>query len=373
MSLYDEGLRILKARQVVFAEDFVPYFFVSYACHCFNLMNRRRAIYYEHGRLPDMRCHLLFVAPPGFSKSFFMRHCFDPDFGILWTKTVPTVFQGSCTEAGWTGSISGNSNNPIKSVGLAEEYRNGIVAIEEFTAITKAMQQEHSLAYEAQLCSSLFGGEVRKRLRAGKIEYHTDVTLIAGTQITRFDISGGLGRRFNYIYWVPTPSDFKTLIEAVRRGANVPLDRSSLYDYRAKLMDWQRELNKIQKVEFSDRLYDYLDGRPHFEQLVYRKIALGYCLFATPKITARFYVDLDDRLKDLLRNAWEWRDALLADPEAQQVLEVLKAHGGRMKRLQLQTELLNYSLNWQRSSYVIERLIRIGYLRRYPGGVIGVV
>jgi len=210
-------LKILSERKVIFAERFIPYFFMSYGAHIFNLMNFRRHIYFEHGRIPDMRCHLLFVAPPGFSKSFFMKQCFSEDFGILNTPTIKTTFQGSCTEAGFVGTIEKNKGTPIKRMGLAEEYKDGIVAIEEFTAITKVLEQKHSLTFEAQLNSALFGGLVKKRLASGSISYRTRVTLIAGTQIAKFDISGGLGRRLSYIYWVPSPSDFRKLAQAVRK------------------------------------------------------------------------------------------------------------------------------------------------------------
>jgi len=372
MTLYDEGLKILSRRKVVFAERFIPYFFMSYGAHIFNLMNKRRRIYYEHSRIPDTRLHLLFVAPPGFSKSFFMKQCFSESVGILNTPSIKTIFQGSCTEAGFVGTIEKNKGKPVKRMGLAEEYKDGIVAIEEFTAITKVLEQKHSLTFEAQLNSALFGGEVHKRLASGSINYRTNVTLIAGTQIAKFDISGGLGRRLCYIYWVPAPRDFRTLIDAVREGTNIPLDQKSLIEYRNSLMSLQRALDQIQSVTFSRDLYDFFDGRPHFEHLLYRKMALGYNLFVHP-VSRNYEVVLDARLKTLIKNAMRWRDELLADPEGSQVLTILKRRGGIMSKEDLQTELLKYSINWESSSYIIDKLLRLRKIRWTRGGKLAIV
>lgn len=306
------------------------------------------------------------------SKSFFMKQCFSEDFGILNTPTIKTTFQGSCTEAGFVGTIEKNKGTPIKRMGLAEEYKDGIVAIEEFTAITKVLEQKHSLTFEAQLNSALFGGLVKKRLASGSISYRTRVTLIAGTQIAKFDISGGLGRRLSYIYWVPSPSDFRKLAQAVREGENVPLDKRSLVDYRNRLMDLQKSLDRIRRVTFSDDLYDFLSSKPHFEILLYKKMALGYNLF-TRTISPDFEVTLDARLKVLLKRAMKWREQLLADPEGAQVIEILKRHGGLMSKEDLQTELLRYSINWETSSRIIDKLLRLRKIRWTRGGKLAVV
>ena len=356
-SLYEQGLSLLHERKLRFVNEFIPYFFMSYACHCFNLMNIKRGIYHEHGPVPDSRLHLLFCAPPGFSKSLFMRHCFDPDYGILWSNAIPSTFELSCTEAGWTGSLSGDRDAPIKSLGLAEEYATGVVSIEEFRGITMALQQEHSLAFEAQLNASLFGGHVRKRMKAGSISYDTCVSLIAGTQITRFDISAGLGRRFNYIYWVPTPEDFKELREGLWEGDNVPLDMAGLVTFRTNLNNWIRDLESIERVRYTDAFRKFLNGRPHFEQLIYRKEALGYTLFKLSKLPREVLVDIDPELERLLTVNFRWREELLGDPQGSQVMDILRAHNNRMHHTDLQLELLKYSVNFETAGHIIDRLI----------------
>jgi len=362
------GLKILEKREVKFADRFIPYFFITYADHCFNLMNKRRQIYFEHGRRPDFRCHCLMVAPPGFSKSFYMRNCFDPEFGILYTSKVKTTFEGSCTEAGWTGSISGVGQSSVKSVGLAEEYKDGIVAIEEFTAITKAMRMEHSLGFEAQLNSSLFGGNVKKRLRSGTISYQTNVSLIAGTQPTRFEMGGGLPRRINFINWIPTSREFSILRKAIRNGTNIPPDVNELVDYRNRISDWIDDLDSINHLDFSDEFYDFLGERPHYELLLYKKIALGYTLFSTWKQPSEIIVKPDRELKILLLNAMKWRDELLSDPEGEQVIQVVKDNNGKLPKLELKHLLTRYHMNYETSEKVINRLLWSGHLRRARNG-----
>lgn len=373
-NLYDSGLEILRSRKIRFADRFIPYFFSAYSMHLFNLMNRRRRIYFEHKRIPDMRLQTLIIAPPGFSKSLFMRQCFDEEVGILYSDGVKTTFEGTCTEAAWVGTYDKVGGSSVKVEGLAEEYKEGIVAIEEFTAITRTLEQQHSLTFEPQLAATLWEGEVRKRVAKGPpIRYHTDVTLIGGTVIMRFEIAGGLGRRFFYIYWVPSPSDFAELREAVRNGVDSDLksvneDRRILAEYRARLSKFQSDIDNISRISFSDGLYDFFNGRPHFEHLIYRKLALGYALFSSDGVRNQVSVELDGRLKRLLSEAMEWRDQLLADPECSQVLELIKSHGGVVSKGDLQKELLGYSINWDGSSYIVDKLVRMGKVKPLGGG-----
>lgn len=371
-TLYEDGLALLRERKVYFAEQFIPYFFSSYACHAFNLRNYLGTIYFEHGIVPDLRLHLLMVAPPGYSKSFFMKQCFDQNIGILNTQGIQTVFEGSCTEAGWVGTVD---KFGTKQVGLAEEYASGVVSIEEFTAITKVLQQQHSLTFEAQLNSSLFGGEVRKRLATGKIKYQTYVTLVAGTQVTKFDITGGLLRRLNYIYWIPTRYESEELKKAIKEGENVALNKTALNDYRNRITKFQKDLNKIKKVTFSDEVYKSMAPRPHFEFLIFRKLALGYNLFnlENDKVPENLEVVMDKRLKNLMEKAMEWRDELLGDPECALVLRILSAHAGKMKRKDLLTELIHYSVNWQTASIMLEKLKYMGKVKINMNGEIEIV
>jgi len=336
-------------------------------------MNKQKRVYYEHGRIPDMRLQTLMVAPPGFSKSFLMHQCFDVDIGILWTRTIETVFQGSCTEAGWVGTYSKDGGVTVKHPGLAEEFAKGIVAIDEFTAITNALQQQHSLTFEPHLNSSLYGGHVHKRLASGDINYDTNVTLIGGTQVTKFDISGGLGRRFTYIFWIPSPQEIKILCNAVWDGVNVSADKTALGEYRLKLEQFQRDIEGIETLTFSKELREFLSNRPHFEQQIFRKIALGYELFNMDSIPSSVEIGLDSRCARLLKESIEWRDDLLADAEASQVLQIMQMRGGVMDRRDLQAVLLRYSINWSQSSYIVEKLLSLRKIRYNKGGQLAVV
>lgn len=82
MSCYDLILDELERREVAFVNMFAPFFICSVGAHLFNLQNKTKHIKVAHARAPDMRLHLMFVTPPGFGRSFFMRQFVD-DWGVL--------------------------------------------------------------------------------------------------------------------------------------------------------------------------------------------------------------------------------------------------------------------------------------------------
>lgn len=352
--IFDEAMALLKERGAVFVDRFVPYFLCSFGCHAFNLDNQKRKYYYEHDRIPDMRLHIIMVAPPGFSKSFFLKQLLSDIYGLFSNLGLPVAFEGRCTEAGLIGTIT----NGVHQIGLAEEYATGIVGIEEFSAITFAMKQEHSLTLEPALNQALEGGHVTKRLAKGKIEYQTYFTLWAGTQISRFDVSSGLGRRFLFVYWVPSDSDFQTLIDAVWSGVNVRLPPQKLQSFHATAAQFLKDLVNLKRVHFSDKLKVLLSSRPHYEHLIFRKLALGYNLLVKDlSKTRELEVELDNTLTELIKTAVSWRVQLLADAEGWQVITLLQTHGGKMKWSDLAVSLLRYGLSYSNSSALIKRLL----------------
>ena len=80
MDLINEGLGILAEREIKYAARFVPPLMASFACHCFNLVNREKEIFTHQGRVPDLRLQVLFTAPPGFAKSLFLKHMLKESF-----------------------------------------------------------------------------------------------------------------------------------------------------------------------------------------------------------------------------------------------------------------------------------------------------
>jgi len=367
MNVYDEALSLLKQRGIQFVDEFIPYYLASFGCHIFNLANQAHKFYHYFDVLPDMRLHVIMVAPPGFSKSFFLKHLLHKDYGLLANTGIPVTFEGRMTEAGWTGRLDSSGS---KTLGCAEIYARGIVGMEEFTALSLAMRQEHSLTLEPALLASLEGGDVLKRVGPGEIKYTTWVTLWAGTTLARFDISGGLGRRFFYIYWVPKLDDFKRLNDAVWRGENVKLPSNALQKFQGIVQNFIFNMNQLRRIRFHDSVRSLMDDRPHFEQLLFRKFALGYWLVKhSDSISTNVTIQVTDELKTLMEKAKKWRSQILADSEAWQVIAVVQSYGGSIPWGKLKAELIKYGINFMESDNLIRRLINNRQLKYNRGDV----
>jgi len=361
MTIFQEALKLLRLRGVEFVDKFMPPLLSSFACHLLNLKNRNQKFFYENDRIPDLRMHVMIVSPPGFGRSFAIKQLMDPEYGLLNAGIVPMLFQGYTTEAGMIGSNERIGGQVTKIKGLFEEYWNGILGFEEFFAITQAMEQKHSLAMEPALNQALLDGDVRKRLRSGAIEYHTDVTIWGGTQITRFKVGGGLLRRFLLVNWVPSRREEKVMQRAIWKGSNLKLDPSKLQQFKSELINFDSELDKIRRIEFSDDLKNELAGRVHYLQKNYRKLAIGYNLLSQP-IERTLYVDTDPYFSLLLKKADLWRISLIGDPEGNSILEVVREHNGRIRKDELKRKLIDFSLKFEVSDRIIKQLISTGDL-----------
>ena len=359
VNLFDEALNLLRARRVEFVDRFIPYYLCSYACHLINLENRKRHFYYEHDRLPDLRLHVLMTAPAGFSKSFFLKQLLHPVYGLLNDGGVPMHFEGYCTEAGFIGSVERVAGQVVKIKGLAEEYKDGIIGIEEFFAIMQAMEQKHSLHYEPALNQALIDGDVRKRLRGGSIEYKTNITLWAGTQSTRFKVGGGLLRRFLLINWVPKRWEQKALKSALWAGVNLKLEEEKLQDFHDLLTAWRMALSRVESVEFTEDFRDLVMPVEHFRQPILMKLGIGYWLLLDDP-QEKLVVDHDERLAHYIDQANEWWEELVGDPECNVVLEVLRDLGGVASWQALKRHLLRFSISYSKSDELIRLLIRRG-------------
>jgi len=350
-------MRMLTDRGMEFVDKFIPPLLSSYACHIINLENRKRRFFYMHDRVPDLRLNILIVSPPGFGRSFNMKQLIDDRYGILNCGNVPMRFEGFSTEAGLIGSNEKVQGQTVKIEGLFEEFKDGIIAIEEFFSLSQAMEQQHSSHLEPALNQVLLDGDVRKRLRGGKIEYHTDVTLWAGTQTTRFKVGGGLLRRFLLVNWVPSKREEKLMKRAFRRGINLKLDPQRLTDYRRDMIDFKSDVGKIKKITFSDDLLDAMDHLTHYNEAIMRKYALGYNLMVHP-LESDFLIDIDPRLKILIDRAEENIKVMVGDPESDLIIKVMKENGGKMKWEALKKKLIDFSMRFEATDEIIQRMRR---------------
>lgn len=358
MDIYNLVLQELERRRVAFVQDFIPYYLCSLGCHLLNIENKKRHFYYEHGRIPDLRLHVMQVAPPGFSKSFFMKQLLQDVYGVLG-GAVPSTFEEYVTQAGFAGTFDRDAKGKvIKKPGLIELFKDGIVALEEFSALTKAMQQEHSFGLDAAVLDALDSGIVKRRLGGGPIVVETQMSMWAGTQVTRFALTGGLGRRFFFIVWVPTEKERMEIKRMRREGRGLKFDAKTSGVIHKAVENTKLKLLKVNDIEFTKELDALLESRVHYEDLLFERLAMGYKVIRGDFDTC-VVLEPDDVLRVLFRRGFRWRDRLLAQSQGDQVVQVLKDRGDKDGCLPwnlIRDELVVYGLDYRSSALLIRQL-----------------
>ena len=359
--LYREIIEELERRGVAYVKDFAPFYISSLATHHLNLVNAKKGFYTEAGVPINLRQHILFVTIPGFGKSFLLRQFLENEaYSIVKGTNVQCSFESYMIEAGMVGSVGKDQQGNIhKTDGLLKTDANSIIGIEEFSAITNAVQQQHNVGLDAALLTALDSGMVRKRLANGKIEYQTNVSMWAGVQPARFNLSSGLGRRFLFIYYVPTLADVKEFKkrrrETKNKKLNVPVLREihKMMDVRFSEMD-----NNVTGISYTGDFYGFMDALNviHYEEAIYERLALGYWLMKSEHLTGTIYVGLDDELKRIMKLQHTHRKNVKQGTQLNQVWVLIK-ESKRINEKKLLELLLDFSLDWDTSRDMIRTLI----------------
>jgi len=369
--LYSLILNELVERGSAHVATYPPYFICSIGCHVFNIFNKQQEIYTEAGRIPDTRLPILFVAPPGFSKTYWLEQFCRGQQAILANSAIDVDFEGSMTEAGLVGTIKFEDGEPIVVPGIAKQHQYAIIAIEEFSAITEMMQQQYSRQLDTALLGLMDSGWVYKRLAAGDVKYQTYVTIWAGTQPARFDLTSGLGRRFLFLEFIPTKFDFQLLKLARRRSKNVRYNLQRTERIRVGLGKLTRKIKRLRKVEFDPQVYSFFDSLKviHYEEALLERILIGYNLMRD-RFAETMKVRLDDISKQLVIRALKFRDSIRRGSEFSEVVMVLREHGGSMPLYALKDRLLFFGKDWSQSSQLINELIRMKAIKVRPNGIV---
>jgi len=199
----------LERRNALKREVYAPYYVCSYAMHCFNIMNKSRQIYWEGGEIPNLRLHIIFVAPPGYMKSYYLRQMGGGEHAILNTYNetlgngIQMVYKQNLNEAGLVGTFIHSGNRVERQIGAAEEYSNGFLLIDEFKGITDALNASYNSQMDTQLLAALDHGHISKQMAAGIIDFDTNFTMWGGVQPARYELAGGMGRRMLFLLNIP--------------------------------------------------------------------------------------------------------------------------------------------------------------------------
>jgi hypothetical protein len=319
----------LKSRHVYKAETYAPFYVCSAMCHAFNLMNQKHKIYWEAKRLPNMRLHILFVAPAGYMKTFYLSSLGGDDYGIFRNCGLHVGREQSLTEAGFVGTIQNMNGVGITTEGAAQTFSDGLMLIDEFSAITNALKVQYNSQMDTQLLAALDHGHVNKRLGGGKIEYDTNLTLWAGVQPARYDLSAGLGRRMIFLLFLPNRNDNDKLLETVHHTRNI---RPSISDMNKTWSSIERvihSMDKIESIDFGDDVYKlYKDIKLFsYESSYFDRLLLGSHL-ATYGVEKNITVNISDqKILDLIKMEKSWRDSIVKGIDFVQMMKLIKTAG----------------------------------------------
>lgn len=326
--IYDVVMDEVVDRNIYKGEVYAPFFICSYATHCFNLVNQRREIYWESKRLPNLRLHLNFVAPPGFMKSFYMEQMGGGKYGIFRDTDLDIGYEQTLSEAGLVGTIRNDGSGEVV-YGAASIYDKGCMLVDEFSGVTNAMKSQYNNQMDTQLLAVLDHGRVRKRLSGGLLEYDTYMTLWAGVQPARFDLTSGLGRRLCYLLFLPTRTDNDMLMESIHKSRNLRPNLKELEDLRWKIKKWRTQLEGIEKLEFDDSVFNlYREvGLFSFESSHFDRLILGYYL-ATHEPDVKMVVSAKDKgIRELVEREKSWRDSIVMGINYVQMMKIIKVCG----------------------------------------------
>lgn len=366
MTLLQNVIDYLNSRKICFVEKFFPFYVCAACCHLVNIENKKNQFYVESGALPDLRMQMFFVSPAGFSKSFVLKALLAGPTSVFGGSLIPSAFSGSMTEAAFTGTVrfASTDDEPVVCYGAAHEYSEHLVGIEEFSALTVAMKQEHSSNLDNALLTALDSGRMIKRLAAGEISYETHITLFSGSQPTRFDLASGLGRRFVFIYFIPTAQEQQKLKICRRVGKGVRGNIGLLKKITNDIIDVGTAIKQVKGIEFSRRFDDAINDLsvPHYIEPLFERIGIGYNI-ATGNIKDVIEVEYTAELGQMMEQAKQWRLEIAMGAEEGQAIRILQDLSP-MDEHELKTHLLDFGLSYGRAEEIIKSLIHQRRVKR---------
>jgi len=365
-------LQELEARGCAYVRRFAPYFICSAGAHLFNLMNKRRHIYYEAGRIVDTRLHLLMLSPPGFSKTFWLEQHLRGEHAVFYGSGIEIGFEGSMTEAGFVGTIRFVNGQTVITEGAAAIYSRAILGIEEFSALTEMIKQQYAKTLDVALLGALDSGYVYKRLAAGELKYQTNVTLQTGVQPARYDLSSGLGRRLFFIQFIPSLKDFETLKFARRRAKGLRFNPVRTDRIRREVRLLKQRLNEIEEIEFDESVFNLFDllKMIHYEEPLFERLLIGYYVMKgrfgeTLRISAK-----DKEARRLVIEGYNHRKQIRRGAEFAEVMILLNEADGAMNIVDLKERLLLFGLDWNQASNLLYEMMRVGFLKMHGEKVV---
>lgn len=354
-----------RSRRIYLSDVYAPFFVSSYALHRFNIINQNSKIYWENKTVPNMRTHLMFVAPPGFMKTYYLESFAGLENSIFCNTNTDITFKQQMTEASFVGTMTTNGNFANHTEGIAEQHKDGIVAVDEFSAVLNALKSQYNNQFESALLAGLDHGNVNKDLASGSINYKTHFTLWCGIQPARFDMTAGLGRRFCYLLFIPDEHDNTVLRNIKRETRNMRADPISMMKMWNNIIRFNDDMRKIKSITFDPAIDDFYDSHNYFnyETSFFDRLILGYNL-ASKGAERNFEVTLDDpKLIAMVEREKEWKLMLQKGVDFAMISKVLRKYGGRIHMTQLVNECMIYGWNAAQIGTIVKTMRDNGLIK----------
>jgi len=329
VDIMDIVLRELESRGMLCHDVYAPFYVASYAMHVFNLMNKERQIYWESKRIPNLRVHLVFIAPPGGMQSYTLSMLGGEGVGVFHNAGIQIVSRQNMNEAALVGTITMQNGRSVTREGEAHRFSNGIIMIDEFSGITDALRSSFNNQMDTQLLAALDHGHIAKSVAGGNIEYDTNFTLWAGIQPARYDIQRGLGRRLCFLVNVPDENLKRELRRAIWKSKNIKNEDGDRERLSHIIQMWASEFQKIQRIDYDDSIFELYEelGLETYDMTSYDRIILGYHL-ARYGASEHIVLKVEDPLvQQMIRLQHQWRKSVINGPDLLQIQTLIKDNG----------------------------------------------
>ena len=364
-SLYGEVMKLLKHRMVSNCEVLAPLYICSIGCHVFNIVNKKNLVYSEGAMRADSRLHIIMVTVPGFGKSFMLKQFLNEENGVLSNTRLKPRFCGSMTTAALIGSVKSNSEGePVVHEGIASKYDESVFGIHEFAEITNSMKQQYNIGLIDALLSILDDGYVNKDVLSGEIKFQTKITMLSAVQPARYDLTSGLGRRLAFLVYIPSADDISKLRVIMRQSMGVKDDVGLLNTIRGKIDGLFDVCDKIKSIRFTNRFYNWMDVNNiiPYEELLYKRIGIGYCVMNGMIENGELVVDVDDRLNEIFTKQKADRYSVKSGVDNDQVWQVIK-DCQMVKKSELVETLLAFSLSKEKIETKLRNLAALKQIK----------
>jgi hypothetical protein len=282
------------------------------------------------------------------------------------------------TEAAFVGTIRDIDGVGHPTLGAAADYKDGMLLIDEFSALTNAMKVQYNSQMDAQLLAALDHGKVVKRLGSGRIEYTTSLTLWAGVQPAKYDLSSGLGRRMCFLLFLPTKLDNVALMRTMHKTRNIRPNVREMDNLWGLIKNSVSNMECIETIDFSDNvlsLYEKLNLFS-YESSYFDRLLLGWHL-ATYGAEPHMMIDATDKdLLQLVDREKKWRDEIAAGVDHAQMMKIIKACGSdidgkfQITKPDLIQECTMVGWNARQVADVLTELTRFGMIENHGARVI---